>query len=151
MDYCKSVDSSDLCHIDWEEMIIKHNGKVGTIPSDNMNNNFEFLWNVNGPPVAAMMNVNSNGDGEDHTGVSEEVAVKIPCVSPHGRRMDTCNPRDESRACRDTIAAVNEVYRFDGEHVTLGGKKMSNTQFDGAVVLPPIIIDGRETAGNFRV
>jgi hypothetical protein len=73
-----------------------------------MNNNFEFLWNVNGPPVAAMMNVNSNGEGEDHTGVSEEVGVKIPCVSPHGRRMDTCNQRDESRACRDTIAAVNE-------------------------------------------
>ena len=65
--------------------------------------------------------------------------------------MDTCNPRDESGACCATIAAVNEVYRFDGEHVTLGGKKVSNTQFDGAVVLPPIIIDGRETARNFRV
>jgi hypothetical protein len=100
MDFCKSVDSSDLCHKDWEEMI-EHNGKVGTIPSDNMNNNFELLWNVNGPPLAAMMNVNANGGGEDNTGVSEEVGIKIPCVSPHGRMMD--NPRDESRACRDRM------------------------------------------------
>jgi hypothetical protein len=35
--------------------------------------------------------------------------------------------------------------------MTLGREKLSNRQFDCAIVLPSIIIDGRETARNFHV
>jgi hypothetical protein len=81
----------------WEEMI-EHNQNVGTILLDNNDNvssvatdgedkedDFEFLWNVNGPPLAAMMNVKSDWEGEDHTGVLKNLVLKFPvCLQMQG-------------------------------------------------------------------
>lgn len=53
--------------------------------------------------------------------------------------------------CEFSLAAIEEVYALNGKNTVLRGEKVKNTPFDGARVLPPIVLDGRDSSENFQV